>query len=135
MVEEKLRVWYAPEDARGGREVDAQIEEAIRTYDKFLLVVSEDSMKSGWVRREIRRARKYEGPNRPRKLFPIRVVGLDAIKAWEPIDPRTGEDTAEELLKFYIPNFSNWKDHGAFEKAFARLLSDLKAEASVGSVS
>ena len=27
-----------------------------------------------------------------------------------------------------IPDFSNWKDHDAFEKAFARLQADLKAD-------
>jgi TIR domain/Pentapeptide repeats (8 copies) len=130
LTEEKLRVWYAPDSMRAGSEHDQQIDEAIRLYDKLLLVVSDASMTSGWVRREIRKARQNEGPNKPRKLFPIRLVSIDAIKAWEPIDPRTGEDIAEELLKFHIPDFSNWKDHDAFEVAFTRLLRDLKAEAT-----
>ena len=130
MREEGLRVWYAPEDMRAGREHDTQIDDAIRVYDKLLLVVSEPSMNSGWVRREIRKARLNEGPNKPRKIFPIRLVSIDTIKAWEPIDPRTGEDLAEELLKFHIPDFSNWKDHDSFETGFARLLRDLKAEES-----
>jgi hypothetical protein len=129
MIQEKLRVWYAPEEMRAGCEHDVQIDEAIRVYDKLLLVVSEASMTSGWVRREIRKARRTEGPNKPRKLFPIRLVSVDTIKAWEPIDPRTGEDLAEELLRFHIPDFSNWKDHDAFEAAFTKLLRDLKAEA------
>jgi hypothetical protein len=29
-----------------------------------------------------------------------------------------------------IPDFSNWRDHYAFEKEFARLLRDLDAEDS-----
>ena len=42
------------------------------------------------------------------------------------LDPRTGKDLAEEVREYFIPDFSNWKDHDAFEAAFARLLRDLK---------
>jgi hypothetical protein len=30
------------------------------------------------------------------------------------------EDSAEEVRKYHIPDFSNWKNHDAFEKAFAQ---------------
>ncbi len=33
-----------------------------------------------------------------------------------------------ELREHFIPDFSNWKDHDAFEAAFARLQKDLQAE-------
>src|SRR5262249_11448364 len=56
MVQEKLRVWYAPEDMRGGQKILDQIDEAIRVHDKLLLVLSEASMASDWVRYEITRA-------------------------------------------------------------------------------
>jgi hypothetical protein len=36
-------------------------------------------------------------------------------------DSDTGEDLAEEVRKYHIPDFSNWKNHDAFERAFARL--------------
>jgi hypothetical protein len=39
-------------------------------------------------------------------------------------------DLAEEIRKYHIPDFSNWKDHDAFEVAFAKLEKDLRA--SVG---
>jgi hypothetical protein len=32
------------------------------------------------------------------------------------------------MRRYFIPDFSNWKDHDAFEKAFGRLLRDLRAE-------
>jgi hypothetical protein len=132
MLQEKLRVWYAPNDMQGGQPHDEQIDQAIRIYDKLLLVLSESSMSSNWVRREIRKAREQEEREGRRKLFPIRLVDVAAIKAWECVDPRTGQDYAEEVLRFHIPDFSNWKDHDAFESSFARLLKDLKAEESTG---
>jgi hypothetical protein len=128
MLQEKLRVWYAPHDMRGGRLHDEQIDQAIRIYDKLLLVLSEASMASEWVRREIRRAREQEVAEKRRKLFPIRLVSIEAIKSWECVDPRTGQDYAAEVLRYHIPDFSGWKEHDAFEAAFARLVHDLKIE-------
>jgi hypothetical protein len=37
-----------------------------------------------------------------------------------------GEALAEEVRKYHIPDFSNWKNHDAFERAFARLEKDLR---------
>jgi hypothetical protein len=36
------------------------------------------------------------------------------------------KDLATEIREYYIPDFTAWKDHDAFEAAFARLLRDLK---------
>jgi hypothetical protein len=48
------------------------------------------------------------------------------LKKWECLDSDTGEDLAEEVRKYHIPDFSNWKNHDAFERAFARLEKDLR---------
>ena len=32
--------------------------------------------------------------------------------------------------EYFIPDFSNWKDHDSYQAAFGRLVGDLKAEAS-----
>lgn len=42
--------------------------------------------------------------------------------------PSSTSDLAVELREYFIPDFSNWKDHDAFEVSFARLLEDLRAE-------
>jgi hypothetical protein len=64
-----------------------------------------------------------------RKLFPIRLVSYEALQEWVCIDSTTGEDLAEEVRSYFIPDFSNWKNHDDLELAFARLLADLKASA------
>jgi uncharacterized protein YjbI with pentapeptide repeats len=128
MREANLRVWYAPEEIKGGQKLHEQIFSAIQVHDKLLLVLSEDSLKSEWVATEIRRARRVEREENRRKLFPIRLVNFDAIQQWECFDADSGKDLAVELREYFIPDFSNWKDHDAFEKAFDRLLRDLKAE-------
>jgi hypothetical protein len=130
MRDEKLRVWFAPEDVQGGQKLHEQIERALQMHDRLLVVLSESSMQSEWVMSEIRKAREIEIKEGRRKLFPIMLVDYPAVKKWKCFDADTGKDLAVEVLEYYIPDFSNWKDHDSFEAAFARLMRDLKAEAS-----
>ena len=128
--DEHVRVWFAPEDMQGGRKLEEQIDEAIRVYDKLLIVLSENSIHSEWVKTEIRRACKAEVKEKRRKLFPIGIVDYETIKDWKLFDADLGKDLAVEVREYFIPGFSNWKDHDAFEKAFERLLRDLQPEAA-----
>src|SRR5688572_25376538 len=43
-----VRCWFAPHDIHGGRKLHEQIDEAIRVYDKLLLILSPASMSSEW---------------------------------------------------------------------------------------
>jgi hypothetical protein len=128
MRDEKLRVWFAPEEMKGGQKLYEQIERAIQLHDRLLLVLSESSMQSEWVMNEVQRARETEVREGRRKLFPISIVEFEKVKAWRRFDADTGKDLAKEVREYFIPDFSNWKEHDAFEKAFERLLRDLRAE-------
>ncbi len=123
----QLRTWYAPEDVQGGRKLSEQIDQAIRVYDKLLVILSEHSLSSRPMLEELRKARKAELRDNKRKLFPIRLVDLDTLEGWECFDLDTGEDLAIEIREYYIPDFSNWKNHDTFESALKRLLRDLQA--------
>jgi hypothetical protein len=105
-----------------------EIERAIRVHDKLLIVLSEASLQSEWVMTELRKTRKAERQTGKRKLFPVRLVDMKTIKAWECFDADSGKDLAVELREYFIPDFSNWKERGQFEIAFARLLKDLRSE-------
>ena len=126
MQQEKLRVWFAPEDIEGGKKLHEQIESAIRVHDKLLIVISEHSMNSEWVKSEIAGARNREAVEGKQVLFPVRMVDMDAIKAWKCFDADIGKDSAREIREYYIPDFTNWKDHDAFEREFAKLLNGMR---------
>ena len=55
-------------------------------------------------------------------------MDFDTLRDWTCFDADSGKDLAVEVREYFIPDFSNWKDHDAFEKAFGRLQQDLKAE-------
>jgi hypothetical protein len=131
MRDEGFRVWLAPEGVQWGKPHHEQIDDAINMYDKLLLVLSPNSMTSKWVKTEIRKARSALGARR-RKLFPIRLVNFETVRDWECFDADRGNDLGVEIREYFIPDFSNWKNHDSFEGAFVRLLNDLKAEQSMG---
>ena len=129
MRDAKLRVWYAPEEMKGGQKIHEQIETAIRVYDKLLVVLSEASLASEWVKTEIRNARRQERKTGKRKLFPVRLVPFEAIQEWSEFDADSGKDLGAELREYFIPDFTQWKNHDQFEASFKRLLRDLKSDA------
>jgi hypothetical protein len=122
-----VRCWFAPHDIQGGRKVHEQIDEAIRVYDKLLLILSDASMTSEWVSTEISKARKRERRENRRKLFPISLAPFETIRDWECFDADAGKDSAREIREYFVPDFSNWKNHDDYSHAFDRLLRDLKA--------
>ena len=122
-----VRCWFAPHDIKGGRRIHQQIDNAIRIYDKLLLILSHDSMNSQWAKTEIANARTRETQQKRRMLFPITLVPFERIRAWKLFDADTGIDSARETREYYVPDFSNWKSHDSYTAAFERLVRDLKA--------
>jgi hypothetical protein len=123
-----VRCWFAPHDIRGGKKIHEQIDEAIRVYDRLLLILSDSSMNSEWVKTEIANARQREIREKRQMLFPISLAPYEQIKEWKAFDADTGKDSAREIREYFIPDFSNWRNHDSYQKAFQRLLRDLKAE-------
>jgi hypothetical protein len=46
----------------------------------------------------------------------------------ECFDADTGKDSAREIREYYVPDFTNWKHHDAYQTEFEKLLRDLKTE-------
>lgn len=126
--EEKLRVWFAPEDMKAGKKIYEQIDNAIHVFDRLLIILSANSIKSEWVFTEIKKASKQEKREGKRKIFPIRLIDYEVLKNWELVDADLGKDLAQEIRSYYIPDFSDWENHDAFEAGIKRLLQDLRAE-------
>src|SRR5262249_50486534 len=125
-----VRCWFSPHDVQAGKKLHEQIDEAIRVYDRLLLILSPSSMSSEWVKTEIAKARNKEMREGRRALFPLRICSFAELRAWKCFDADTGKDSAREIREYFIPDFSNWKDHDSYQTAFQKLLRDLKADAT-----
>lgn len=113
-----------------GKKLQEEIETQIQLNDRLLLVLSPASMASEWVATEIYHARQRELKEKRRILFPIALCPYEDIKKWKRFDADSGKDMARELREYFIPDdFTKWKEHDAFEAAFAKLLKALMADA------
>jgi hypothetical protein len=115
-----VHCWFAPEDLKIGDKFRMRIDEAIRVHDKLLLVLSENSVNSAWVEKEVETAfEKEQRQGGKPVLFPIRLDGavMKTDRAW----------AADVRRTRHIGDFTRWKDHDAYQQAFQRLLRDLKA--------
>jgi hypothetical protein len=84
-------------------------------------------MNSPWVKTEIANARAKEVQQARKVLFPISLVPFECIRTWKLFDADTGIDSAREIREYFVPDFSNWKDHESYSRAFEKLGRDLKA--------
>jgi len=125
LQESGVRCWFAPEDLRVGDKFPDRIEESIRLYDKLVLILSESSISSGWVEREVEAALEKEDTTGRLGLFPIRLDDsvMETDSAW----------ASSVRRNRHIGDFRRWKEHDSFKSAFARLLRDLRAESSLRS--
>lgn len=123
-----VRCWFAPHDVQGGKKLAEQIDAAIHGHERLLLILSIASMESEWVKTEIAKARKREVDENRRILFPVRLVNFSVMRDWECFDGNTGKDSAKEIRDYYVPDFSNWKDHDSYQIEFEKLLRDLRTE-------
>jgi TIR domain/Pentapeptide repeats (8 copies) len=114
-----VRCWFAPEDLKIGDEFRSRIDQSIPIHDKLLLILSKHSLNSQWVQKEVEAAFEKERKEHRLMLFPIRIDNaiLQSSAGW----------AADIRRMRHIGDFRQWKDHDAYQQAFARLLRDLKA--------
>ncbi len=114
-----VRCWFAPEDLKIGDKLRPSFDEAIRVHDKLMVLLSENSVGSPWVEKEVETAFEKERREKRTVLFPIRLD--EAVMA-------TDQAWAADIRRTrHIGDFRDWKNHDSYKKVFDRLLRDLQA--------
>jgi hypothetical protein len=115
-----VRCWFAPEDLRIGERIRVGIDESIRMHDKLLLILSQYSVMSDWVEKEVETALEKEREQKRIMLFPIRLddTVLKIENGWAADIRRTR----------HIGDFRGWKLDDKYCKAFERLMRDLRTD-------
>ncbi len=115
-----VRCWFAPHDMRPGTVITKEIDRAIHIQEKVLLLLSQDTIASGWVDYEVEITLAREREQKREILFPIRLdeTVLQITTGW-----------AATLRKTrHIGDFTNWNDPFQYRAVFGRLLHDLQKE-------
>ncbi|HVB22591.1 MAG TPA: pentapeptide repeat-containing protein [Ktedonobacteraceae bacterium] len=113
-----VRCWFAPHDMRIGDEIRSRIDESIRIHDKLLLVLSQHSIESTWVKKEVETAFEKEQQQNKLVLFPVKLddTVMQTKQAW----------AADIRRMRHIGDFQRWKEYDIYQKSLERLLRALK---------
>jgi len=118
-----VRCWYAPEHLKIGDKIRDRIEEEISRRDKLLVILSSNSIDSGWVSSEVEAAMHREGREMSVILFPVCLD--DGVT-------ETDRSWVKEVLRTrHVGNFTRWQDPNHYNKAFSKLLADLISSISI----
>jgi hypothetical protein len=114
-----VRCWFAPHDMKIGDKIRPTIDDSIRLHDKLLLILSEHSVESDWVEHEVEHALDLERERKKTSLFPVKIDDtiMESTTGW----------AGNVKRQRHIGDFTQWKQHDAYQAAFDRLLRDLKA--------
>lgn len=118
-----VRCWRWKEDAKWGRTLRKEIDEAVRYYDKLVVICSKDSLNAPAVLEEIERALDKEDVLKRKGdegevLFPIRIDD-HIFDGWE-------SELKVRLTKKNIGDFRNWNsDPEKYRTSVERLVRDL----------
>lgn len=118
-----VRCWLAPHDPEAATVIRASMDEALRLYDKLVLILSKNTVTSSWVEYEVNIALSKELPRRQTVLFPVLLDSavLNSSSEW-----------ANYLRHRSVGNFTQWTQHDSYQRAFQSLLRDLKATMQPG---
>ncbi|MCK4303366.1 MAG: toll/interleukin-1 receptor domain-containing protein [Candidatus Eisenbacteria sp.] len=127
-----IRCWKWNKDAKTGESMWGEIDQAIRDFDKLVLIASASSLKSPYVQDEIERAIQKERKRQKLKaagqytgntnvLFPVRLDDY-IFKGWE-------HERKVDVTKKVIADARGWsEDPEVYAQVRDKLIRDLKAD-------
>jgi uncharacterized protein YjbI with pentapeptide repeats len=115
-----VRCWQDKKDMPIGARTRPTIDYEIRSREKVIVVLSENSIDSVWIEDEVETVFEEERRTGKDILMPIRIDNavMETDKAW----------AAKLRRQRNIGDFTGWIDHDKYEKAFDILLKWLKYE-------
>jgi hypothetical protein len=113
-----VRCWFAPKDLKMGDKFRSSFDEAIDVHDKLLILLSENSLNSIWVEKEVETAYEKERQKCTTVLLPICLDNavMETNQSWAADIRRTR----------HIGDFRNWRNPDSYKKSFDRLLEGLQ---------
>jgi L-histidine Nalpha-methyltransferase len=131
-LDQRLRVhgiypWIDFNDTNPDSRLYDQIEHAVLTADKLLLVFSETSKDSEWVKAEVRLAFKKLADKDLKKLRVLLLSSPAEFQQWQCLDDK-GVNLSGRLLEWRQIDFSGWRhwDMDTFEDHVKRLAAELR---------
>ncbi|MBR3298717.1 MAG: TIR domain-containing protein [Clostridia bacterium] len=103
--DEGIACWMAPQSIEGGKSYAQQIPNAIQNCEVFVLILSERSMRSIWVARELDRAL-----NKGKYVLPFMIERLEL----------------SDEFSFYLANVQQYPAYAEYEHELERMVTDIR---------
>lgn len=115
-----IRCWLDKKDMKPGERITDSVNEAIRRHDISILCCSEASLRSRWVKDEIRNAHELERELGRDIIIPLNLDGY--LLAWQ-------DGLAADLRSRLAADFTDWEsDEMKFGEQFELVLRALRPE-------
>jgi hypothetical protein len=126
-----VRCWLVLHELKGDDDDFTHMAETFQHYDTWLLLLSEYTLGSEWIKQEVRMTLNLEERQKRSILFPLYLdpafLNTTADQFLATLQNRTSQNTLLTSLQNHrMRNFSDWNDEGAYQRAFAELLHDLQ---------
>jgi hypothetical protein len=118
LQQQGIRCWSLFHDLNNEQNTIKNIKETLQMHDTWLLVLSEHTLLSDWVKQEIYLTMNMEKQQKRTILFPL-YLHQDF---WN----LTPTSTSSLLQNRQTRNFIGWQDPVTYQQAFIALLQDLK---------
>ncbi len=112
-------------DGMNAGPMDRQIDKALRLHPTVVLVLSKNSVDSDWVEWEVSRAREVEKELQRKNVNHHGLCPITLDDAWK--CSRWGAHLRAQVEKYFILDFSEWRDRGQFDRQFVRLINGLRS--------
>ncbi len=127
LSEAGISCWRDEHDLVAGR-ITKQLSKAILENDVLLVILSENSVNSDWVRWEVDSARQQEKTAKRDIICPVTIDRAWASWDDDPILKR-------EIEKYHILSFEDYSNSGQFEYSVDKLIAGLQQNYLIGNES
>ena len=126
-----VRCWFVLHELKGEDDDFLRMVETFQRYDTWLLLLSEYTLSSEWIKQEVRVTLRLEERQKRSILFPLYLdpafLNTAAGRFPPPLPNRVSENTLLTSLQNHrMRNFSDWHDESAYQRAFAEQIHDLQ---------
>jgi hypothetical protein len=121
-----LEIWYDAVNLPAGTQIGTALPEAIASAESLILILSQSSLKSGWVKREYNAGIAHAARLRSYRIIPIRIDDCDPpdsidIERWITLrDGRLDIETALELFRGLYPFGDSYEIPSEFDTYVSR---------------
>ena len=118
LLEAGVRVFWDRMDLTVGEHLDVQLTKAIREHDRTIAILSDSSLESAWLKREVEIALYYK----PDGFTPIRLCDIAPIQSFV-----AQNDIKPDIVDRYpILDFAAWQVKAEFERCRDVLLKSIR---------